>query len=221
MDGLRRTLIEMNDLLTQSRRDARYNDQMIQGQILRINSDDGDDLTIINQNFGGIGNECNPCPPGATGYTGSAGYTGSRGDIGFTGSAGSSSPGYTGSQGPDGSPGYTGSQGQLGPIGYTGSAGADAQQCTAILVSQDYTVNVGDYYIGVNSDGSVTITLPGSPPDCIEFIIKAQMGPPLGNRKVTITTSDGSTIDGGTDYTLVIPYQSVNVISQGGNWWII
>jgi hypothetical protein len=47
------------------------------------------------------------------------------------------------------------------------------------------------------------------------------MGPPLGNRKITIVTSDGSTIDGDYDYVIEVPYQSVHVICRGDNWWII
>lgn len=225
MDGLRRTLIEINDILVRSNREQSLASR--QYQYVSFNSD-GNDTTIINETFGGNCNECDPGPPGPIGFTGSQGYTGSSGSgsgytgsQGFTGSAGSGPIGYTGSQGADGSIGFAGSQGQFGPSGYTGSAGADAQQCTTILVSQDYTANVGDYYIGVTSTGPVTITLPANPPDCIELVIKAQMGPPIGNRKVTITTSDGSTIDGGSDYVLVVPYQSVNVMSQGSNWWII
>jgi hypothetical protein len=47
------------------------------------------------------------------------------------------------------------------------------------------------------------------------------MGPPLGNRKITVTTSNDSTIDGLEDYVIEVPYQSINLICRGGNWWII
>jgi hypothetical protein len=47
------------------------------------------------------------------------------------------------------------------------------------------------------------------------------MGPPLGNRKITIVTDNGSLIDGGNNYIIEVPYQSVNLICRGGNWWII
>jgi hypothetical protein len=47
------------------------------------------------------------------------------------------------------------------------------------------------------------------------------MGPPLGNRKVTIDTTDGSTIDGEEDYVIEFPYGSLRVISRGGEWYII
>jgi hypothetical protein len=50
------------------------------------------------------------------------------------------------------------------------------------------------------------------------------MGPPLGNRKITIVAMDDSTmctIDGDLDYIIEVPYQSVELIYRGGNWWII
>jgi hypothetical protein len=50
------------------------------------------------------------------------------------------------------------------------------------------------------------------------------MGPPLGNRKITITAGDDSTIsliDGDVDYVMEVPYQSVHLICRDGNWWIV
>jgi hypothetical protein len=78
-----------------------------------------------------------------------------------------------------------------------------------------------DYYIGVASDGPTTITLPGDCQDCHEIIVKAEMGPPLGNRKITIVTADNALIDGANNYIIEVPYQSVNVLCRGGNWHII
>jgi hypothetical protein len=89
------------------------------------------------------------------------------------------------------------------------------------LVSSDYTATCDDYYIGVNSDKPVTITLPENCTDCCEIIVKAEMGPPLGNRKVTVTTSDASLIDGEGDYIITVPYGRINVLCRGGDWHII
>lgn len=130
-------------------------------------------------------------------------------------------PGPEGPQGPPGPPGEQGPQGEPGPPGPPGPSGNCTCQCTAILVSQDYTATLDDYYIGVNSTGPVTVTLPGDCETCHEIIVKAEMGPPLGNRKITITTSDGSLIDGDDKYIIEVPYQSVNVLCRGGNWWIV
>jgi hypothetical protein len=118
----------------------------------------------------------------------------------------------------EGPPGPPGPPGEPGPPGPPGECTC---KCKSILVSEDYTATCDDYYIGVNSDGPVTITLPEECTDCCEIIVKAEMGPPLGNRKVTVTTSNASLIDGEGDYIITVPYGSVNVICHGGDWYII
>lgn len=130
-------------------------------------------------------------------------------------------PGPPGPQGPPGPPGETGPQGEPGPIGPIGPPGKCTCECQAILVSQDYSATLDDCYIGVNSTGPVTIQLPTNIVDTKEIVVKAEMGPPLGNRKVTITTSDGSLIDGDPTYVMTIPYESVTLFYRGGSWWVI
>jgi hypothetical protein len=206
MNSLERRLIELNEALLNltTGRGATSPEMLDRArQVLAggasIDTGPGNDTVIVNHQVSN-----GECHEGKTGYTGSQGE---QGPIGYTGSAGES-----GEQGPPGEP---------GPIGYTGSAGECNCECQAILVSQDYTATLDDYYIGVNSTGPVTITLPTSNGDCGEIIIKAEMGPPLGNRKITIITSDGSFIDGEDDYVIEVPYQSVNLLQRGGDWWII
>jgi hypothetical protein len=143
----------------------------------------------------------------------SAGPTGPTGPIGATGA--------TGPTGPSGPPGATGSTGSTGSTGPSGPSGNCTCQCQATLVSQDYTATLDDYYIGVNSFGPTTITLPPNPTDCQQIIVKAEMGPPLGNRKITVTTGDGSQIDEANQYIIEVPYQSLKVLYRGGSWHII
>lgn len=176
------------------------------GSYPSIDTGSGNDTVIVNSN----GDKCHECPPGPPGPPGPQGEEGPQGP-----------KGDTGDQGPPGIPGEQGIQGDPGPQGPPGQAGTCSCNCKTILVSQNYTANVDDYYIGVSSNGAVSITLPPNAPDCTELIIKAEMGPPLGNRKVTVTTSDGSFIDGSSDYIITVPYQSVNIISRNGDWWII
>lgn len=130
-------------------------------------------------------------------------------------------PGDTGPQGPPGETGAQGPQGEPGPVGPPGPPGECDCKCKTILVTQDYTATSDDYYIGVTSNKPVTITLPSYCRDCQEIIVKAEMGPPLGNRKVTITTDDDSYIDDEASYILEVPYESVRLICRGGNWHII
>jgi len=122
---------------------------------------------------------------------------------------------------PAGATGPTGASGPTGATGPTGPTGECSCTCNAIVVANNYTATIDDYYIGVNSSKPVTVTLPTNIDDCKQVIIKAEIGPPLGNRKVTITTSDGSTIDGATQYVMSIPYESVQLLYRGGNWHII
>jgi hypothetical protein len=46
------------------------------------------------------------------------------------------------------------------------------------------------------------------------------MKPPLGNRKITITTKDESLIDGYTDRVIQVSNESVTLIYRDG-WYII
>jgi hypothetical protein len=217
MDALERRLIELNDALLKMSQGQKPDEeymkrayQTLSGDIYAsINTGSGDDTVIINKTIN-KGNDCNECPPGPPGEQGEKGEQGPPGP-----------PGDQGDPGPPGPPGETGNQGEPGPPGPPGPAGNCSCNCSSILVSEDYTANVGDYYIGVNSTGPTIITLPPDAPDCTELIIKAEMGPPIGDRKITVTTSDGSFIDGSNDYIITIPYQSVNIICRGGDWWII
>lgn len=123
-----------------------------------------------------------------------------------------------------GPPGPPGPQGEPGPPGPPGPPGQCNCRCSRIVVSENYIVTANDYYIGVNSIGPVTITLPTNPPDCLEIIIKAEMGPPLGNRKITVVSIDNDNIvliDGELEYVIEVPYQTVRLLYRGENWWIV
>lgn len=202
MNALERRLIELNDALIKISQGQRPDDDVMKKAYQTLAGDmqpiiktgAGDDTVIINNN----GDNCNECPPGPPGP-----------------------PGPQGPQGETGPPGEQGAPGEPGPIGPPGPPGECSCKCSAILVSQNYTVTLDDYYVGVNSNGPTIITLPSDCPDCHEIIVKAEMGPPLGTRKITITTSDGSFIDGSNNYIIEVPYQSVNIICRGGDWWII
>lgn len=227
MSGHDRRLVELQQALLNLREGKPVDPKLLQnaqlqiaGARIPINTGSGNDTVIINNQ----GDDCNECPQGATGATGIQGPTGSTGatgpigpsgEQGATGSSGATGP--QGEVGPIGATGATGEQGATGPIGATGECSC---RCQAILVYQDYAATLDDYYIGVNSLGPTTITLPPNPGSCFEIIVKAEMGPPLGNRKITIITSDGSTIDGETDYIIEVPWQAVHLV-YATNWNIV
>lgn len=88
------------------------------------------------------------------------------------------------------------------------------------LVNQSYTVTEDDYYVGVDSQTSVIITLPKSE-DGKQCIIKSEMKPPLLNRHIRIVTSDESKIDGYSEATISVSHDSVWLMRRGGNWHTI
>lgn len=47
------------------------------------------------------------------------------------------------------------------------------------------------------------------------------MGPPLGNRKITVVPQGVAFIDGSNSYILQNPYESITIQGRGGNWFII
>jgi hypothetical protein len=127
-----------------------------------------------------------------------------------------------GATGPSGATGATGSEGQPGA---TGASGKCDCKCNTITISEDYIAKNTDCYIGVNSVGPVTIILPSDSEDGHELIIKAEMGPPLGNRKITILpvndANSNVSIDGDDEYVIEVPYGSVSLIYNNNNWWIV
>lgn len=204
MDSNERMLIELQQLILQKRFGLPLA-QQIQGAVVtasNFSGGGGSDDDIINIQTSG--EEGPPGPPGPQGPQGDPGP-----------------PGDTGPPGPPGKTGAQGAQGEPGAVGPPGPPGDCDCKCKAILVTQSYTASSDDYYIGVTSSKPVTITLPSYPGDCQEIVVKAEMGPPLGNRKVTITTDDDSYIDDEANYILEVPYESVRLISRGGNWHII
>ena len=227
MDGYERRLVELQQALLNLSAGKPIDPQLLQnaqlqiaGARLPINTGSGNDTVVINNN----GDDCDECPTGATGETGATGVAGPTGATGPIGSSGIEGPtGPTGPQGPPGEIGPIGTTGPNGEQGATGLVGATGEcscRCQAVLVYQDYNATLDDYYIGVNSTGPVTITLPPNPGSCTKIIVKAEMGPPLGNRKITITTSDGSLIDGETEYIIEVPWQAVYLI-YASEWSII
>ena len=93
--------------------------------------------------------------------------------------------------------------------------------CNAILIGEDYECESDDCYIGVNSVGPISVSLPVDIPNGHQIVVKAEMGPPMGNRKVTIVTVDGSLIDDSPSFVLSVPYESVHLIFRGLGWHII
>jgi hypothetical protein len=78
-----------------------------------------------------------------------------------------------------------------------------------------------DFYIGVASDKASTIYLPAAAANGKLIIVKAEMRPPIGTRKIQIATTDGSTIDGYDSTSIRISYGSLVLIRNNNNWFVI
>ena len=214
MNDLEKRLIELQQQLIKQRTgyDFESNGPYVDAMFNIANkaaASDGNDQ--ININIGDNNDDCK-CPPGPPGPEGPPGPQGEKGD--------------TGEQGPPGEKGDTGdagAPGEPGPPGPQGNTGQCSCTCNSVFISADYIASCNDYYIGVRSDGPVTIILPECDANgCCQLVVKAEMGPPLGNRKVTLLPSaNTSTIDGDTEYVMNIPWESVQLFCRDGNWFII
>ncbi|WP_147453433.1 hypothetical protein [Eilatimonas milleporae] len=79
------------------------------------------------------------------------------------------------------------------------------------------TLNPGTHYAVVcTNTAAITVTLP-APTARKTFVIKDGNG----QTNVTIATAGAQLIDGAAEYTLTNPWQSVTVITDGANWFII
>ena len=88
-------------------------------------------------------------------------------------------------------------------------------------IRSDYHARDGDAYIGICSEKVLTVYLPPAARDGQIIVVKAEMKPPLGNRKINIATTDGSTIDGYSEDCITVSHGSKTFIRNNGNWFII
>ncbi len=89
-------------------------------------------------------------------------------------------------------------------------------------VTTSYSITTSDYYLGVNTAaGPVTLTIPtaASATEGQTFVIKDEGGNSATNA-ITLSCSAAETIDGITQTTIVSPYGSVSVYTDGTNWFI-
>lgn len=136
------------------------------------------------------------------GPKGEQGEQGEKGDQGETGEQGV--PGECGPPGPKGEPGYC--------------AGC---KTNTILVRSTYRATNDDFYIGVDSNEPTTVYLPTEPVDGKIIVVKAEMKPPIGNRKITVKCLNDELIDGYIEYVIQVSNESVSVIYRGNSWHII
>jgi len=123
----------------------------------------------------------------------------------------------TNTTGPAGPPGPIGPPGPPGPPG----PGTECINCSNyILTDKDYSIKPDDYYIGASTQKPINVILPTSPPEGKIYIVKLEMTPPVGNRKVTLK-GNGNLIDGQNSIVLENSYECITVLFRDNNWNII
>lgn len=104
---------------------------------------------------------------------------------------------------------------------WIGDDASSRTYATTSVTTSSYTATTNDYYIGVNYEGAVTITLP-SATDGMKIVIKDERGESSqgSNRYITILPSGLDSIDGQTSAILTYDYGSLTFIYRNG-WRII
>jgi hypothetical protein len=94
-----------------------------------------------------------------------------------------------------------------------------AGQHTVATKSSAYTLTTSDEVILANANsGSFSLTLPTAIGNTNLFSIKKI---DASSNTVTVATSGGQTIDGGSTAVIRVRYASISVVSDGSNWCII
>lgn len=158
-------------------------------------------------------------PQGPQGVQGEKGEKGDQGEKGVQGEQGIQGPiGPAGDQGPAGATGATGPEGPRGPKGDPGTSDGIV---STVTTGSSYYAEIDDVYIGVDGKEPTTIYLPADPPDGKIYIIKAEMKPPLGNRKITVKSVDGDLIDGYSELVMTVSNDCKQLLYHRDEWRII
>jgi len=106
--------------------------------------------------------------------------------------------------------------GMIGPPGPPGPPGSLV--VPTVLVSNNYTALVSDYFIGVNTaNSSITVTLPISI-DGTTYIVKDYAGNASTN-PITLTAS--TSIDNNSTATINTNFGSITLVSTSAGWSIV
>ena len=105
-------------------------------------------------------------------------------------------------------------------VGASYLSGALVHKRTA--VTNDYSVALTDYYLGVDStSNTVDLTLPAAS-TAVEgqtYVVKDEGGNAATNA-ITVLRSASDTIDGNTSVALAVPYSALSLYTDGANWFI-
>jgi hypothetical protein len=90
-----------------------------------------------------------------------------------------------------------------------------------VTSSPDFPSDTDDCALLVDSTGGpITVTLPATPLNRTRFEIKDKFGT-AGTNNITVNCAGIETIDGASDYILNSPYESISLVCDGSNWYLI
>lgn len=114
--------------------------------------------------------------------------------------------------------GSSGSPGTSGTSGTSGGGGGGNLTVTVLTSNTTLTTSVNQILLADTTSGIFTITLPTAVgnPGLAYTIKKINQGNDL-----TINTTSSQTIDGSTSIVLKVQYTSLDIISNGTNWFIL
>jgi hypothetical protein len=88
---------------------------------------------------------------------------------------------------------------------------------TTLVTTNNYTLIDGEYYVGVNYAGPVTITLPTTPDSGREIVIKDESGN-CSNNPITVVGPVDNDVNG---FIIQIDNGAVHMLYRGDFWRII
>ncbi len=158
-------------------------------------------------------------PTGAQGSPGVQGLPGLTGPIGTTGATGvAGAPGAVGAVGPEG---ITGPTGAAGPAGAMGPAGPRA--FPTLSVASNLSVSAAsaqDCFLVDTTGAARTISLPAAA--TVEnghiYIAKKMDASP---NAMIINVQGGGKIDGSSSLKVVLPWRSIELVSDGVSKWVV
>lgn len=90
-------------------------------------------------------------------------------------------------------------------------------QRNVVTVTANYTASNDDFVLSDASGGAITVTLP---PPSANYRVDVKKIDSSSN-DITIATDDTGTIDGASSKTISTQYESITMVSDGTNWFII
>ena len=120
--------------------------------------------------------------------------------------------------------GPRGKRGKRGPKGEQGLAGKDGKNFDPVsftfptkIISTNYSATNEDCFIFVNATSNVELILPSDVLDGKLILVKN------GSAEIvtTLKTDSGAMIDGGFSLDISEPLESVTLICNGGDWFVI